>query len=157
MVSWDERHLLRGEHECTFVHSPWYNSVCGTNPCAESYRHPIYQLNVFAAMFKMKMKGSHTAALAPATRISLARSSKKRLRGFAVELEWSSLDNGMVEASHCSGRHFPGCRRVAGGAVAVRWQRPVDPWRVQNGREVEQGIDSIREDGAVDGPPVLIG
>lgn len=87
-------------------------------------------------MFKMKMRGSHTAALAPATGISLARSSKKGLRGFAVKLEWSSLGNGMVEASYRSGRHSPGCRRAAGGAVAARWQRPVDPWPVQIGREV---------------------
>jgi hypothetical protein len=30
--------------------------------------------------------------------------------------------------------HCPNCRRVAGGAVAARYQIAVDPWPVQNGR-----------------------
>jgi len=30
--------------------------------------------------------------------------------------------------------HCPSCRRVAGGAVADRYQIAVDPWPVQNGR-----------------------
>lgn len=31
--------------------------------------------------------------------------------------------------------HYPSCRRVAGEAVAARYQTAVDPWPVQNGRE----------------------
>jgi hypothetical protein len=46
-----------------------------------------------------------------------------------------SSEKGIIEASHRSVRHFPSCRRVAGEAVAARWQRTVDPWPVQNGCE----------------------
>jgi hypothetical protein len=92
------------------------------------------QWDVSVATVETKKRGSHTAALAPATSILLASGSKKRIRNFAVKLEWFSQHNRIVEGSYRSVRHCPSCRQVAGGAVADRWQRLVDPWPVQNGR-----------------------
>jgi hypothetical protein len=46
-----------------------------------------------------------------------------------------SSEKEIIQVSYRSVRHCPSCRRVAGGAVAARWQRPVDPWPAQNGCE----------------------
>ena len=90
------------------------------------------QLNVSITTAEAKIGGSHTAALAPVVSISLATSSNESLRKLVVNLEWSSLNKGIVEASYRSARHCPSCRRVADVAVAVRYQIAVDPWPIQN-------------------------